>query len=114
MQQIRWVIKVMNDSEQHMACFYELFEGMQRQGPGDEGATHRLLANILQDESLGRILDMGCGSGAGSLLLGTLTAAHITAVDNHQLFLERLSLTQTGHARPARCELSMRRSSHGE
>lgn len=80
----------MNENDDYMSRFYELFEGMARQGPGDAESARRLLEGIPQNQPLERVVDMGCGSGAGTLFLAEHTAAAITAVDNHRPFLDRL------------------------
>ena len=88
--------KDMNENEEYMALFYEVFEGMKRQGPGDEGAARRLLAGIPGGESLKWVVDMGCGTGAGGLFLARHTDAAVTAVDNHRPFLDRLMAEAAG------------------
>ncbi len=88
--QIRWVSKDMNENDEYMALFYEVFEGMKRQGPGDEGAALRLLRGIPEGEALARAVDLGCGTGAGALFLAERTEAAISAVDNYRPFLDRL------------------------
>ena len=70
--------------------FYEIFETLPRQGPGDRAATERALAFLPPLTSRHRILDIGCGSGAQTLDLARATDAHIVAVDNHGPFLEIL------------------------
>lgn len=80
-----------------MAYFYEVFEEMPRQGPGSTELTLRALEiagpHLSHADSIGapRILDLGCGSGAQTLTLAeALPEARITALDNHQPFLDRL------------------------
>jgi len=80
----------MTDNDDYMALFYQVFEGMQRQGPGDEATGLRLLAGIPEGEVPARAIDMGCGTGAGALLLAEHTEADIIAVDNYRPFLDRL------------------------
>ena len=88
--QIRWVSKDMAENDAYMARFYEVFEEMKRQGPGDEGSALRLLGGIPEGEVLMQVVDMGCGTGAGSFFLAEHTEAAITAVDNYRPFLARL------------------------
>lgn len=71
--------------------FYEIYEALPRQGPGDRESTlraARLLPPLSPDQ---RILDIGCGSGAQTLDLAQVTEAHIVAVDNHPPFVAQLS-----------------------
>jgi SAM-dependent methyltransferase len=73
----------------------------QRQGPGSDEETLRALAlsRVDPDAEL-RIADIGCGTGASTLVLaGALPRARITAVDLFPEFLEIL----TRQARAAAC-----------
>ncbi len=108
--QIRWVSKDMAENDEYMVRFYEVFEGMTRQGPGDEGAALRLLGGIPEGEVLTRVVDMGCGTGAGSLFLAEHTGATVSAVDNYRPFLDRLDAeaAKRGYSeRIISCEASM-------
>ncbi len=80
--------------------FYEIFDSsLPRQGPGDDQSTSRALRTILSalrqvNPALAphelRILDIGCGTGTQTLQLVRDTHAQITAIDNHQPFLDEL------------------------
>ncbi|MCK6573145.1 class I SAM-dependent methyltransferase [Myxococcota bacterium] len=63
--------------------FYELFESLPRQGPGDFESTRRafLACRPLPPEPT--VLDLGCGAGAQTLHLAALTPGRIVAVDRH-------------------------------
>lgn len=70
--------------------FYQIFESLPRQGPGTSEATRKvwgLLPNVPPDA---KILDVGCGSGTQTRDLAALTTGTITAVDNHQPFLDKI------------------------
>jgi SAM-dependent methyltransferase len=69
---------------------YEVFEALPRQGPGDAQSTRRafeLMANLPGEPE---ILDIGCGVGMQTLALANLTDGTLTALDNHQPFLDTL------------------------
>lgn len=87
---IRWVTRNMTDIEPYMSDFFAIFEHMNRQGPGSRESTLRVLEAISDLDTVETILDIGCGTGAGSLLLAEQTGARITALDNHQPFLDIL------------------------
>eukprot|EP01022_Parablepharisma_sp_SALTPOND_P032589 TRINITY_DN855_c0_g2_i1.p4 TRINITY_DN855_c0_g2~~TRINITY_DN855_c0_g2_i1.p4 ORF type:complete len:110 (-),score=9.99 TRINITY_DN855_c0_g2_i1:511-840(-) len=70
--------------------FFEFYEGLYRLGPGDFSATSRAF-NLLKDLPKDpKILDIGCGAGAQTFDLATLSSGHITSVDNHPPFTEKL------------------------
>jgi len=69
----------------------DLHKGASRQGPGGDAASEKALGLAMIDraEPL-KIADIGCGTGASTLLLARLLNAQITAVDFLQDFLEAL------------------------
>lgn len=53
----------------YVELFHQFFESLPRQGPGDDRYTetlYRLLPNLPKDP---KIADMGCGTGAQTLVL---------------------------------------------
>ena len=77
--------------------FYQVFESLPRQGPGCAGATKHVFSLLPPLPYDAKILDVGCGSGTQTRDLATLTSGTITAVDNHQPFLDILA-AKAGHA----------------
>jgi SAM-dependent methyltransferase len=71
--------------------FYQVFESLPRQGAGCTGATKHVFSLLppLPDDA--KILDVGCGSGTQTRDLAGLAPGIITAVDNHQPFLDILN-----------------------
>ncbi|MDX9786945.1 MAG: methyltransferase domain-containing protein [Desulfobacterales bacterium] len=69
----------------------DLHKGANRQGPGGDAETERAidLAGLNRDMPL-NIADIGCGTGASTLILARLLNAKITAVDLLQDFLDVL------------------------
>lgn len=62
-----------------------------RQGPGSDEATRRALRTTGLDRSAPlAIADLGCGTGASSLVLARETGADITSVDLAPAFVERV------------------------
>lgn len=70
--------------------FFELFESLPRQGPGDLASTRRALAACAELPAEPRILDLGCGSGAQTLHLARLTRGTLLAIDRHPAHIARL------------------------
>ncbi len=77
----------MND----LQLLIDLHRHADRQGPGAETETLRAieLAGLDRLHPL-KIADIGCGTGAATLLLARVLSAHITAVDLLPEFLEEL------------------------
>lgn len=69
--------------------FVAIHEGLPRQAPGSDEATLQALALLGPLPPNARILDMGCGPGAQTLVLAR--HAEVTAVDLHQPFLDELA-----------------------
>ncbi len=69
----------------------DLHKGGNRQGPGGDAETEKALELAMVDRSASlKIADIGCGTGASTLLLARLLNARITAVDFLQEFLDVL------------------------
>ena len=73
------------------ALFFELFSGMPRQGPGTAASTRRALGLVPDVGPQTRVLDIGCGTGAQTMVLAQDTEARIVAVDNHVPYVEALN-----------------------
>lgn len=73
------------------ALFWEVHSGLAREGPGDEASLRRALSMMTALPAAPDILDIGCGPGAQSLALASLTGGTITAVDTHPPYLDALN-----------------------
>lgn len=71
----------------------QLFAQLPRQGPGDDTFNRQLLADLAIAPPPAHIVDLGCGSGRGALLLAELYPASVVAIDREAVFLERLAVT---------------------
>jgi SAM-dependent methyltransferase len=71
--------------------FYTVFESLPRQGPGCPGATRKAFSLLPPLPKDANVLDIGCGSGTQTRDLSALTSGTITAVDNHQPFLDAIA-----------------------
>ena len=73
-----------------MKVFFEIHRGLPQEGPGSEAATLEALSLVGRLPIRPRILDVGCGPGRQTLTLARRTGGDITAVDNHQPYLDEL------------------------
>ena len=73
------------------ALFYELFSGLPRQGPGTTASTRRALGLVPDVGPQTRMLDIGCGTGAQTLVLAESSPSRIVAIDNHPPFIDALT-----------------------
>ena len=73
------------------ALFFELFSGLPRQGPGTTASTRRALELVPDVGPRTRVLDIGCGTGAQTLVLAHSSPSHIVAIDNHPPFIDALN-----------------------
>ena len=70
--------------------YFEIFESLPRQGPGDERSTKKAFQKLSGLPERPEILDVGCGTGGQTMVLAKLTPGKITALDNHAPFIEKL------------------------
>jgi SAM-dependent methyltransferase len=86
---------------------FRLFEGLPRQGPGSDACTREALRRLGALPAAPRVLDLGCGSGRGALVLAEELQTKVVAVDVHQPFLDQLRATADarglGHLIEPRC-----------
>jgi SAM-dependent methyltransferase len=70
--------------------YFKIFEALPRQGPGGEAATKKALQKLSSLPQSPAILDVGCGTGAQTLVLAKLSQGNITALDKHAPFIDIL------------------------
>ena len=84
----------MNDTENihdfDFSLICEYFASLDRQGPGTTAATARALSFLPALTADQRIADVGCGTGASTMVLAQHTPAQIVAVDLFGDFLDKL------------------------
>ena len=70
--------------------FFEIFESLPRQGPGDEESTKKAFQKLAGLPEHPEILDVGCGTGGQTMVLAKLSSGNITALDNYAPFVAKL------------------------
>ena len=85
--------------------FFEIFELLPRQGPGDDASTKKAFQKLTELPKSPEILDIGCGVGKQTMTLAKLTSGKITALDNHSPFIEILkrNISQAGYSSRVKC-----------
>jgi SAM-dependent methyltransferase len=73
--------------------FFELYEGLPRQGPGNRACAEMALGLCRDLPPTPAVLDLGCGVGGQTLHLAELTRGSIVALDSHAPSIERLQAT---------------------
>ena len=88
-------------------AFFLVHRDLPREGPGCDAATLRALRSLPPLPPSPRVLDLGCGPGAQTMVLARTLGARIVAVDAHRPFLDQLeqSAQRAGlsHLIEARC-----------
>lgn len=78
----------MDEHIEYMQHFFQVYEKMERQGPGSDETTLRSFRDVPFGSDLKEILEIGCGKGASCFALANVTKANITAFDNYKPFID--------------------------
>ena len=80
--------RIFRGMDETIQALIDLHRGLARQGPGDARVSRQILAELPTMPAKPRIVDLGCGAGAGAMLLAEYFDAPVTAVDLAQPFLD--------------------------
>jgi serine/threonine-protein kinase HipA len=80
----------MEIDKKYLEALVKLHVGLKRQGPGDQGFTRFILQKVPELPPNPRIADIGCGAGAGALILAKHYEAKVRAVDFSKVFLDQM------------------------
>ncbi len=69
--------------------FFEIHQGLPREGPGRDRYTRRAF-EMLPRKERPRILDIGCGPGGPTMELARLSGGEVIGLDVHQPYLDEL------------------------
>lgn len=82
-----------NHPNRFWSLFFEVYEPLPRQGPGNRSSAERAFRLCDELPSNPAVLDIGCGAGGQTLHLAEFTNESILALDNHALSITRLQET---------------------
>jgi SAM-dependent methyltransferase len=88
---------MIDPSPRFREIFFEVYENLPRQGPGNRTCAERALGLCRELREFPAILDVGCGVGGQTLQLAELTSGSIVAIDNHAPSIERLQAAIAEH-----------------
>lgn len=80
----------MGEHEIYVKALIELHCGLERLGPGDSDFSEYIIKQLPQLPPNPRIADIGCGAGAGTLILAEKYHSNVKAVDFSREFLDEL------------------------
>jgi SAM-dependent methyltransferase len=73
-----------------MELFFKIYEGLDREGPGNYETTKRAYDMCAGLPDRPEILELGCGSGGATIPLAQISGGTVTATDVHRPFLDVL------------------------
>ncbi|WP_139492910.1 class I SAM-dependent methyltransferase [Brevibacillus dissolubilis] len=73
-----------------MNLFFEIHQGLPREGPGDNESTKRAFSYVRDLPAHPEVLDIGCGPGMQTLQLADVIDGRVVALDLQQPFLDEL------------------------
>lgn len=80
----------MEEDSEYVGALISLHSGLDRQGPGDDDFSRFIIGQIPELPFAPRIADLGCGAGAGTLILAERFQSTVKAVDFSRVFLDQL------------------------
>ncbi|MGF1538349.1 MAG: class I SAM-dependent methyltransferase [Elainellaceae cyanobacterium] len=80
----------MDTQAEFIAALTDLHRGLARKGPGDADLSREILSSLPSLPTKPRSADLGCGSGAGALLLAQHYQSIVRAIDTSPVFIEEL------------------------
>ena len=80
----------MEEQEKYISALIQLHRGLERQGPGDTDYSNYIISQLPDLPSDPQIADIGCGAGAGTLILANKFRTTVKAVNFSREFLDEL------------------------
>jgi SAM-dependent methyltransferase len=86
-------VRMNEPTPRYWEVFFEVYETLPRQGPGNRDSAERALALCRDLRPSPDVLDLGCGVGGQTLHLAERLAGSIVAIDSHAPSIARLQET---------------------
>lgn len=83
-------VQVSQTSPRFQEIFFDVYEALPRQGPGNRESAARALSLCKDLPASPAVLDLGCGVGGQTLYLAEFTSGTIVAIDSHGPSIKRL------------------------
>lgn len=80
----------MEGQEKYIEALIALHSGLERQGPGDPAFSEFIIEQLPELPPNPAIADIGCGAGAGALILARKYRSRVKAVDFSKVFLDQM------------------------
>ena len=80
----------MEGHEKYIEALITLHRGLERQGPGDPDFSDYIIKQLPELPPNPGIADIGCGAGAGALILASKYRSRVKAVDFSKEFLDQM------------------------
>ncbi len=80
----------MEQKDKYVEALIRLHSGLKRLGPGDSDFSDYILKQLPELPPNPRIADIGCGAGAGALMLARKYCSKVKAVDFSREFLDQM------------------------
>jgi ubiquinone/menaquinone biosynthesis C-methylase UbiE len=81
----------MKMTDKQMNVFFEVHRNLPREGPGSLESTKKAFASLARRFSNPKILDIGCGPGAQTICLASISGGEVFPVDTHAPFIDELN-----------------------
>lgn len=82
------VLKIKRASEKFMATYFQIYEQLDRKGPGSYKSTELALQVCATLPTIPKLLDIGCGSGSNAIDLAKISDMDITSIDIYEPFVQ--------------------------
>nr|WP_321513021.1 MerR family transcriptional regulator [uncultured Pseudodesulfovibrio sp.] len=84
------IFNINRESGKFMEIFFKIYEGLDREGPGNFAMTKRAYDMCTGLPEKPEVLELGCGSGGATIPLAQISGGIVTATEIYHPFLEKM------------------------